>query len=361
MKAREDEKPIKIKPVRMLQILKGKLDGESQMKLAIKLHTSVSRVSTELTTFRKDWKRLLKFVDDVRATKYFDKQILPKRSEIMFQGQLQMLRKELWPFSNVPTCLKSVNNKLERTPEGDSLAIKIFEGRDQNKSLRELHDETGIPVNTLNNMLKNPIYKGEYHYRGHDFFWPRLAIIDPKSWERVQPPKEHPKRHGSPPFGWRWTWRGDIEVPENFERVKRVFKERLEGTSLCEISKIVKLSRSTVWKIIRNPVYKERGIVDPATWKKGQVAHRIAGDFLEKRANDIGLRRRMDIMRVLTECKRATVKDVAEKLGLSWEQTDVWLKRMRKEGYLDVNRPDKPSRCKPSEWYIKSKLPEKAK
>ena len=360
---REREEAIRIKPKWVLKVLKWKLEGKSHSYIARELHTSTSRVSTDLNTFKKDWKRLLKFVDDVRNTNFFREQFRPKLTKIMQQGQLRMLQNELWPFATTPTCFKldPITRRLERTPEGDSTVVKIFEGRAHNKTLRELHEETGIVEETIRLMLKNTIYKGEYDWKGYHFSWPRLAIIDQKTWNNAQSPKIVPKRYGRRPHGWRSVNGLDIEVPKALEEVRTVFTLRLKEKSFRRISEEVGLSKSTVLRIIRNPVYKERGIVDPTSWEKAQVARRSGLRILEDTAKDIRSKREKTIMYFLAQRKHATVNEIAEELGLSFTQTRYWLKLLKKEGYVDVNIPEKPSRINPSQWYLRPKSSEMTK
>jgi len=346
---RKREKAIRVKPRRILKILKWKLDGRSHSYVSRKLHTSTSRVSSDLNTFLKDWKRLLKFVDDVRKTRYFEEQARLKRGDIMRQFQLQMLQNKCWPFAVVPTCLEidPITRRLERTPEGDSTLVKIFEGRAQDKTIRELHKETGIPEDRIRYMLKNPIYKGEYDWKGYHFSWPRLAIIDSKLWKRAQPPEGASKKRGQPPHGWRWVNRREIEVPKEFEEVRIAFTERVKGTRLEEICEKVGLTRSTVRRIIRDPVYKDRGIIDPKTWEKAQVARQPGMNIRSKREKDI--------ICFLGQHKYATVEEISKELGLSKDTISRWLKSLKKEGYVDVAKPEEPGRYKPSLWYLSPK------
>lgn len=188
---------------------------------------------------------------------------------------------------------RQVENKIEVNPETRHIAEDIFQTYLDGGNMSKVFRNHNIPQSrrrNLTRMIRNPLYIGKIIYKGHEFYFKQLVIIDEKIWQACQPPKG-PKRCFSGvkvPYGFvrragRWE---KTEDPEIIKKIKAVIVLRIAGESYSEIAAKENLSWRQVYSIINNPKYAgkvfvkgepvDAGFEGFVSWPDWQKAHKTS-------------------------------------------------------------------------------------
>jgi hypothetical protein len=309
------------------------------------------QISEILTNFRPTAERMRKAVEELRAAGYWLKQvdygsILSKAAR---ESVEKTLREELWPFSRAPfgydIVIENGKRRLKINSAKAQIVKVIFQTSAKGKPIYKF---LGLPK-TLNpyQIVKKPIYKG-YHRLGREILPEKhesLVIVDEQTWERAQEMRMGPKPRA--PYGYEWSGKHLIPLPEEREIIREIFKLRLERKGSKEITKTlqkqnVKIDRHTILDWIRDPLYKTKvwnakggqvevegePFIDAKTWDAVQRVHISRRDTAEKQRSQT----EYEIESVLSERRFATAPQIAEATGISYDHALGVLHRMKWKG-----------------------------
>jgi len=369
-----------VNPDRVVKMLELKLQGYSNYKIGKEVGVPPITVKRTLERFEKDWPALLKFIKDARRTHYFlslhmDKQkkdygerMRKMREQLLTQG------KPIAPANfNLPG-YKLENNEVKVDPETVPTAQKIFEAYLNGENMRQLFKDLGLQRRTsANEIVRNPIYIGQYHYRGKVYHFPQLAIIDEKLWMECQPLPISPrvKRHlyGGVPFGFKRRGGRFVKDPEKAKVVERIYDLFFEGKNMSETAREFESKypgmKYVIYKLLRNPKYAGKikvedkyvdvpfeTIIPFEKWLKTQVLIETRARYFsrEKRIK-LRILRRDKVLRVLMEKPEGElVAALKEAAGFPLRTLRIYLCSLRREGLVEWKRQRTIGR--PKRWYI---------
>jgi len=182
---------------------------------------------------------------------------------------------------------------VEVNPETLHLAEEIFQTYLDGGNMSQLFRNYNASQNKRRNLLRmiqNQLYIGKIIYKGNEFIFPQLAIIDKNLWQACQHPKDSERRFSGakPLYGFvrragRWERTKD---PDIIEKVKAVIPLRIFGVSYSEIADKEGLNWRQVFGIVNNPKYAGKVLVNGepvdcgvegfVSWTDWQKAHKTS-------------------------------------------------------------------------------------
>lgn len=121
----------------------------------------------------------------------------------------------------------------------------------------------GGRVNTKHT-LKNPIFIGIIKYKGKEYYFPQLAIIDRTMWKECEPREEtvrwnplHHRKFGLIREPWRWSKDPTVEP-----KILKVIDLASLGKCRTEIARLMDLSYDNVMSVLDDPIYANRVFKD---------------------------------------------------------------------------------------------------
>ena len=264
----EEKGPITVSPEKILAILERvmkdtkfnrgglkssglfyRIDGDLRKK-------GITHSKRMLTTFLKDYPRLLEFMKKVQGMKFFKHLSLdkmqPRELALRFMLAKERLLAQGYPVSqgpHLPVGYKNVKGIYELNLEKVPLAKQLFETLKNGGNFRQLCTKYKLNRVSTRRMIRNPLYIGIIKYRGKEYHFPDLAIIDESLWRACQNIS-----YRQPTFGL--TRRGLRN--EAAPKVAQLFDLRLKRLTFAEIAEEAHIPRGHVRDIIRNPVYANK-------------------------------------------------------------------------------------------------------
>lgn len=345
---------------RDLQVLKAwktlKERGEKTTVYKISQMTKIPqpRVKDSLKRLEK-YPKVVEFVKKVKAGKYFAKDVgSPEMRALAFEAKKRLAEEGYYTGGKPPLGykIKIVNHGkrvLEIDPEKAPLILHIFKGYKEGKSTAQLGREVGLNSKHVWKILRDPRYAGYVHFRDKLFLGKHKAIIDPELWRSIQMPNNLIYRTGHVPFGFKRNGGQFIKDSEAAKKVVQMFALLLEGKSVREISQIINLEPSTVWRMIKNPIYankveKDGKLIDAGveqiipfeTWENVQKILRRAPGYIQS-AQARKRRMNLAIQALYGMIKRqpATSAELKEITGYKNTKLHRYLRELRKRGLIE--------------------------
>jgi len=266
MKSLEDGE-ITLTPLQ-LRVIKLRAKGYSIPKIADALRKNQGTVSNALKSFERNYPRALKFIDEVKATKYYYKSPASQEMRDLALNAKVRLIEQGYYVGTPPRGYKKEGGKLVIDPEKAPMVQYVFEGAWEGKSTvqmsREILGRFGFKLGPKEvwKMLRRKQYLGHVPFRGNLYRGKHPAIIGRELWESVNPSERTLYHTGRVPFGFIRKGGRFINDPEKAAIVKEMFKDWLAGITLPEMSENFKMHPSTIWRMIKNPIYANKVEVD---------------------------------------------------------------------------------------------------
>jgi DNA invertase Pin-like site-specific DNA recombinase len=278
----KETKEIRIYPEKaslLAKILELHMQGYTDYKIAKELRESDKTlkvtdgtVKRDRERIERDYARIVKFFDTIQQVGYFAKKqrerfLSPQTREHAHETIHELLAQGVpLPVGNATRvakgylgCYKQVKNRIEVNPERVPLAQQLFETYYNGGNISKFCKDNGLSRRNIKRTLVNPIFIGKIIYRGKEYFFPQLVIIDPKIWEACQPHKKAAKWIGSRPmFGLIRKAGNWIKDPKAELTVLEVIELGLAGKSRNEIARLKDLKYDTVKSILDNPIYANK-------------------------------------------------------------------------------------------------------
>lgn len=349
----EKEREIRIRPKKTIEMIKLRMLGYSDYKIAKELKKSPISVMRTLERFEKEYPLLEKFVKDVKRTHYFINKL---RSQF---GKRGVARKKQLLEHGIPIVIgsvslgyKNVNGKYGVDEKNVPWARRVFETYYNGGNMMQLCRKIGISPTDVYAMMQNHIYIGEIVYEGKVYRFPHLATIDKDLWKACQPRKK--KFPYKPPFRIFGFIRkaGRLQKdPETAAKIVQIFNLLFQGRSFREIEKTTDLKRGMVRQIVRRPVYANKALVDGKyedagveeiipfeTWLKAQV-------FLKKHPPRLLYKQAIKRQQKEKRDKILTQIAVCEPRGVTFKELKkimaassslcVYLRKLKEEGVIE--------------------------
>jgi hypothetical protein len=257
------EKPIGIdKPDRVVQIIKYTLQGLSDDKVGKKLGMSAPAVNQMRARFEKTYPRLLRFVEEVKKTKYFVWDFSSKKAQEQLQklavaGKERLLAQGIpMAAGRAPLGFTFVHGKYQVDHEKVPAAKEMFETYYNGGNMRKWCKKHGLAPQSARKMIGNQLYIGIIKRGDNEYRFPQLAIIDEGLWRACQNIRY---RSAHVPFGFMRKNGQDLMDPEKGPRVQQVFQLRVKDRKTIKgIARETDLPRHLVAYILGNPVYANK-------------------------------------------------------------------------------------------------------
>lgn len=282
----EKEPEIRIQPEEtdnLVKMLKLRMEGYNYYQIAKKMGIAYNSVKRDLDRIERDYSRIRKFLTRIQGVGYFaNKQRVrlstPEVREHADAAILKLLSQ------GVPLAVgnaiggrahgyRQVGNRVEVDSSSVQLARDIFQTYHDGGNMSELFRKHKLPQTARRNitrMIRNPLYIGKIIYKGHEFVFQQLAIIDESLWKECQPrdrASEKPTRRFcgvKPLYGFvrragRWEKATDSKV---IQKIIDVIDLKIARKSYAAIAAMKDLKWSQVHAIINDPIYAGKVIVD---------------------------------------------------------------------------------------------------
>jgi hypothetical protein len=347
-----EKEEIRIHPKKTIEMIKLRMQGYSDYKIAKELKKSPISVTRTLARFEKEYSLLEKFCKDVKRTHYFVNKL---RSQFGKRGVAR--RKQLLEFGIplvggiVPLGYKNVNGKYAVNEKNVPLARTVFETYYNGGNMEQLCRKIGISPTTIYDMIRNPLFIGEIIYKGEVYRFPHLAIIDKDLWKACQPrEKKFPYKPPFKVFGFIRKAGRLYKDPETAAKIVQIFDLLLQGKSFREIEKTTDLKRGMVCEIVRKPVYANKVLVDGKyedagveeiipfeTWLKAQA-------FLKEHPPRLLYKQAIERQQTEKRDKILTQIAVREPKGVTFKELKkimfasslcVYLRKLKEEGAIE--------------------------
>jgi DNA invertase Pin-like site-specific DNA recombinase len=240
--------------------LKDGLDKMSFYKIDNELRSKfgITKSKRTLMSFMEDYPRLLEFVEKVQGMKFFKRLSLLKiQPDKLLLGKERLLAegKPITLGPHPPVGYKIVNGVYELDMEKVSLAKQLFETVYNGGNFQQLCRENDLNRVSARRMIQDPIYVGIIKYRGKEYHFPSLAMIDEKLWKACQSIS-----YRRPTFGFMRKEGKTIKNPETAPKVVRIFDSRLKNLTFAEIGRMsdINMPPRFIRDIIRNPTYANK-------------------------------------------------------------------------------------------------------
>jgi hypothetical protein len=278
---KEKEKEIRIDPedapliAAILELRKQGYTTDYGIKKALELKNikvAVNTVRRKRISIERNYPRLVKFLETIQRVGYFAKEQRkrlksPETRERADAAIHKLLSQGIsLPVGNATRvakghlgCYKQVENRIEVNPERVPLAQQLWDTYYNGRNIFRFCKENGLSRRNIKRTLANPIFIGKIVYKGKEYFFPQLAIIDPEIWEACQPHKKAAKWIGSRPmFGFIRKAGNWIKDPKAEPTVLEVIELGLAGKSRNEIARLKDLKYDTVKSILDDPIYANK-------------------------------------------------------------------------------------------------------
>jgi len=364
-----DEEPIRInKPEKVLKILQYTMQGFSDDKVGKKLGMSAPAVYQMRERFEEVlYPRLLKFVEEVKRTKYYVHNFSSSENQKHAQSARERLLAQGYPIAsgekNPPGYIR-VNGVWEAKPDKAQVELvkRAFEIFYNGGTMRQVSEETGYSYDTVTHMLHNRIYIGIRKYRGKEYYFPNLVIIDKKMWEACQKVRRPPNLK----FGFIRRGEETLKDPKKSPKIVEAVDLRLQQKSSSEIAEKTGLTKRVVLSILKDPTYANKieiegkpsyewpdaGVEPIVPFEKWLEAHKIfinhspgevSGEAKKKR-----MMKRLDDMLAYIATKEpegVRHSELIKRMQLSRDTISKYLRISKGQGYIEkIN----------GKWHIKS-------
>jgi DNA invertase Pin-like site-specific DNA recombinase len=314
------------------------------------------------------YNQILEWIIEIEAHGLLDEKMTSESWAKLAQlGRERRLQAGYRPSGRPPFGYKFSNGNLVVDHVKARVVRRIFKRWIEGETMYQLGKETGLHRNYVRHILRNPVYIGKFCYGDKVIEGKHEPLIDEKTWNDAQPSRiAH--MHGTPPFGYRRKIDGLAVEPREAEKVRRMFELRLNGKSINEISKEIKLPTSAVEYMLQNPVYagvnQFRGefikgnhepVISLAIWKDAQRVSRISIQqykAISEAGQKRGLTTRNEILEVLAEGP-AGLTEIANKINVCAGTVYFWLHRHNRSGLVGEGLVDRqPERF--GKYFLKS-------
>jgi DNA-binding MarR family transcriptional regulator/DNA invertase Pin-like site-specific DNA recombinase len=343
---------IRLTPLQ-LKVIRLRAKGYSISKISDELKVNEGSVSNALKAFNRNYPRALKFIKEVKGSKYFSKDLgSPETQALSIEAKKRLVREGYYFGGRPPVGYKIENHLLVEDSEKSKLVKHIFEGFKDGKSIAELGREVGLDGKHVWKILRNPIYAGYVSFKNEVYPGKHRAIIDPELWKSVQAPDGllyHIRGATARiPFGFTRKAGHLIKDSEGAKKVALMFKLLLEDKSLREISDMVNIQASTIWRMIKNPKYANKievdgklvdagveEIVSFETWKTAQrILNRAPAFVLSAQARKRRMSLAQQTLYGLIKRGPATSAELREMTGYSKTKLFRFLRELRGKGLI---------------------------
>jgi len=250
-------------------MIKLRLKGYTDYRIGKTMRKPQISVTRSLSRFEEDYRLLVKFIKDVRRTKYFQSKYLKSlrlwhrhvadaKEQLLAQG-IPLVH----PNMSLPG-YKVVNSVIEVDRKTVPQAKRIFEAYRDGENMARLFRDLKLDPRFTLKIIRNPIFVGEIHFRSKVYRFPHLAIIDRKLWEECQPPEvKFPRQLLGPKlFGFKRKAGRFVKDPKKAPIVEQMFDLLFEDKNMSEIGRKFDLSPSAINRLFKNPKYAGKAKVD---------------------------------------------------------------------------------------------------
>jgi DNA invertase Pin-like site-specific DNA recombinase len=362
-----------VTPEKTVRMLKLKLQGYSNYRIAKELNVPQITVSRTLERIEKDWPELLKFVREVRRTGYFKSCFLrllkeQPRDRLVRAKELLLARgKPVAPRNFSLPGYKVENGEIKVDPETIPHAVRIFKAYLNGENMAEVLRELNLPVRDVTSIIRNPIYIGKIVFRGKIYSFPNLAIIDEKLWMECQPPKTEFKRQlvGPPIFGYKKKAGRFIKDPHKAKVVERMFDLLFEGKNMSEIAREFGFNPTNVPRMLRNPKYAGKvkvgdkyvdapfeAIITFEKWLKAQILlDSRSRNFSREKRKELMIMRRDKVLRfLLTKPDGATFSVIKQETKYPKSSLCTYLALAKRDGLAEWMKERTGTRARGKWW-----------
>ena len=271
----------------LVQMLKLHMKGYTDYKIGKELNMEPTGVKRRLNRIKKDFLDTAKYVRTIRTAKYFKRKQIEKLTSPDAQqhaiSAIERLLSQGVPLATGSaahaSCLpgyKQVENRIEVDEKTVPLARLAFETFYNGGNMTKLCREHGLHHWNFRRAMKNSIYIGIIRYRGKEYFFPKLAIIDRQIWKTCQPfVKPVPSAGAKVSYGFIRRAGRLKKDPETAPNVEQVIELRLKLKTVNEIEKATGLTRWVVWGILNSPKYAGKVLVNGKYVDAGEAIEQI--------------------------------------------------------------------------------------
>jgi hypothetical protein len=271
----------------LVRMLKLRMKGYTDYKIAKKLKMEAISVIRRLNRIEGDYQDIAKYIRTIGTAGYFRKKQTQKLASPGLRKRAVSAIERLLS-QGVPLAVgsasradylpgyKQVENRIELDEKAVPLARLLFERFYNGGSMAKLCREHGLNNWNWRRNMKNPMYIGMIRYRGKEYFFPKLAIIDREIWKACQPYKK-PMHSAGAKASYGFIRRAGRlrKDPEKASKVKQVIELRLKLKTVNEIEKATGLTRWIVWGILNSPKYGGKVLVNGKYVDAGEAVEGI--------------------------------------------------------------------------------------
>jgi DNA invertase Pin-like site-specific DNA recombinase len=313
-----------------------------------------SQLSRALSDFHKVAPYLRQAVQELSNVGYFLK--LHKSKFEGFKAALDA-EEQLASFGKWPLSFRSLpwgyvlekDRSIKVDPEKRPILERAFKACADGGIPDRVAKQLGIPRYVIRNILKNEIYKGNIRFRGKIYHFEHLRVVDDETWNRANDALMGGPRP-PPPFGFKWAGKELVQDEQKIEKLRLMFKLRAQGKGCPEIARIIGVHHIVVYRSLKNPFYKERGIISPEAWDAIQKV-KIGSKELMKRLQEkyvqkIKEENKAKILLYLKSAGPSTFMEIQKAVNLSNPCVADHLKKLKKLGLVDKEPKHK------GRWYL---------
>jgi hypothetical protein len=253
---------------RLAKVLQLKMQGYTNYRIADKLDMTETGVKRDLYRIERDYPNIVKFLKTIQKVGYFARKRQKEASQRAISIIPELLSKGIpLPVGNVAGArhigYKHVGNRIEVDDVTAPLAKEIFETYYNSGNFKQFCKKHDLNPISTRRMMKNPIYIGKVIYKGKEYSFSQLAIIDEEIWRACQPYKKPVRWIGfRAPFGFIRRAGRLLKDPEKAPTVLQVVELRFDKKSMAKIAKTTQLTEDKVFRILNNPIYAGKVLVD---------------------------------------------------------------------------------------------------
>lgn len=342
-----------------IEVAKLRAQGLSYSKIAEKLQEKFGKPfePPHLVRAYKDFyesgtaEKIRQAFKELQSARFWEKHRDYTRPTLLgHQVQKQMLLDGFWymPLNKVPFGYAvDETRRLQFDPKMESLlkqAInRVLEGEAPLKVARDL----GIKADNLYRFLKSPFIKGYCTYNGEILPGKHPKYVDEHTWEKLQQVLSV-KRPSRPKFGFKRTASGVAIDEGKIPIMRQICKLRLEKKGIEQIMKELKISKTNVCRVLKDPDYKDA--VGADLW---EAAHKVYIEYGPSAGREYMKKRMIQaeaaILLYLKEHGPASTSQIASATKISESAVFSHLKFLKANNIVDRESKRK------GKWFLKTK------
>jgi len=299
--------------------------GYSLNEIAKELRLAPQSVQRSLKSLEKTYPILRQCVDELRRIGYQSKRLSSRELVERANRAKDQRAREGYHIGPAPFGYIKRHGMLEVDPEKAEIVKRIFNGRLEGKTYKQLSEETGLPYGAYGTIVKNPVYCGKLSWRGIVLQGRHDPIIDEEKWRRAQSSLgDKPYMPMRPPLGYKRIIDHLVVDPEGAEKVRQIFSLRLKRKTVPSISKRLGIKKGVIYTVLMHPVYMGKistnegysdidvpKIIDPRDWWAAQRISRV--DVAQVMQRERGIERRRKIL----SCLPSTTTEITKHINQS--------------------------------------------